>query len=1062
MKSHRIGFTLASIHTGSSQSLWSSIADHAASSSDYLFIFPLGRLECEEDNEAMRSSVAPLVNGRNIDGLISWASALCGIVSKEDVIEYHREHFSALPFVTIGLKCPGHAEISFDAYDGFKSAVQHLIKVHGKRKIAYVRGPENHESSQDRFRAYLDALKESGITIDDRLISSPFSWSQGEDAIKELCEKRGLEPGKDFDALCSASDLMMLSAGRYLEKKGIRIPKDLALAGFNNSSESQLLRVPCTTVSMPYERMGIMAYTLIKGILNSEDGVDDCPDVMLPAELVIRRSCGCSDSFGGREKALETIKDKASFIEWANRIFCFKEEEKILFEKAMNLSFGFPLLEDEVEELLYSCSILFEKLLRRGFDVNLIYEAISWSLNINKHEDFRNLAYTKLMQLVGTALARVNLLNKFDRIERDEVLNSLKCELLSLKSFSSLSYSLQKYLPKLSVTAAFVILKTESIKSRFVSGFDRNTIYDKAIEFDEDLILPEQISENIGPGVYVVSSLYSENNEIGYLVLRSDSHDGPLCEEIRTSLSSAVQGTYLLESSNKARILAENAEKARNEFFSNVSEDLRDPLIRIKNLIASIPMDEEYRKAVDKEIGTANHMLDLSLAQTGELEIEPYLLSLSLVAEEIASELGVRIEICDEIPLIYFDRIRLREALELLISLSRSNGCDVSMKIISGKSGPELSIISDGMLDYTLLLNDSSFLLSERIMVMHQGSLSAHVGELDLSFAIPTFSLESAKIADKKLLILSDGMILPFYDRMMERKDAFRSRNDAKEIGAVCWRIGDDGYDVLSILRSLSRDSSASRIPLYFYGTPDGDYSPLSLVDSMIRDFDTPPVLILGPLPESMKKILSEKNTIDISTLDEYERADRERRARLLIITKEISAKEIIEFRKNHDVNFNIIVMLGTFSAEYANSLCPVPKLILVNSCIAESDDFIARFNSLLAGSEILPTFTGAIVKKTLGYLLDHATSQLTRWQLAESVNVSEDYLTRIFRKEIGLSPWDYLNRYRIYLASEMLRQEAMSVNEVAYRTGFQDQAYFCRVFKKIKGMTPGKMRNRL
>ena len=74
---------------------------------------------------------------------------------------------------------------------------------------------------------------------------------------------------------------------------------------------------------------------------------------------------------------------------------------------------------------------------------------------------------------------------------------------------------------------------------------------------------------------------------------------------------------------------------------------------------------------------------------------------------------------------------------------------------------------------------------------------------------------------------------------------------------------------------------------------------------------------------------------------------------------------------------------------------------------------------------------------------------------------MSEDYLTRIFRKELGISPWDYLNRYRIYLASELLRQEAMSVNEVASRTGFQDQAYFCRVFKKIKGVTPGKMGNR-
>jgi AraC-like DNA-binding protein len=75
-------------------------------------------------------------------------------------------------------------------------------------------------------------------------------------------------------------------------------------------------------------------------------------------------------------------------------------------------------------------------------------------------------------------------------------------------------------------------------------------------------------------------------------------------------------------------------------------------------------------------------------------------------------------------------------------------------------------------------------------------------------------------------------------------------------------------------------------------------------------------------------------------------------------------------------------------------------------------------------------------------------------------VNVSEDYLTRIFRKELGLSPWDYLNRYRIYLATILLKESTLTINEVASQTGFQDQAYFCRVFRKIKGCAPTKIRS--
>ena len=346
---------------------------------------------------------------------------------------------------------------------------------------------------------------------------------------------------------------------------------------------------------------------------------------------------------------------------------------------------------------------------------------------------------------------------------------------------------------------------------------------------------------------------------------------------------------------------------------------------------------------------------------------------------------------------------------------------------------------------------------------MHQGTIIPSLGRITLSFSLPTFSSLSVKEKHGRLLLLGrDEGAFALYDEVVER-DGVRNRKrllDA-DIAAISWAMDDVSYDVLNLLRTLSRESMLSRVPLYFYGNVEDAFNPVSLIDYMMRDFDTPPVIILGPLPEPLKGVLSEKNTVFIKELGEYDGKESGQDARLLITTKEISAKDIMEFRKNNDVNFNIMVMLGTFSSSYAESICSIPKVLLVNTCIAESEDFISRFNSILAGDEILPAFTGALVKRALGYLVEHATSQITRWQLAESVNVSEDYLTRIFRKELGISPWDYLNRYRIYLASELLRQEAMSVNEVAYRTGFQDQAYFCRVFKKIKGITPGKLRSR-
>ena len=108
-----------------------------------------------------------------------------------------------------------------------------------------------------------------------------------------------------------------------------------------------------------------------------------------------------------------------------------------------------------------------------------------------------------------------------------------------------------------------------------------------------------------------------------------------------------------------------------------------------------------------------------------------------------------------------------------------------------------------------------------------------------------------------------------------------------------------------------------------------------------------------------------------------------------------------------------------------------------------------------------MPPHTGALVKKAILYLNKNVSQQIVRWKLADTVHVSEDYLTRIFHKEIGLSLWEYLNRYRIYLAIKMLLETNDTIYEVAEKSGFQDQAYFCRVFKKIYGIPPGKIRTK-
>ena len=132
-----------------------------------------------------------------------------------------------------------------------------------------------------------------------------------------------------------------------------------------------------------------------------------------------------------------------------------------------------------------------------------------------------------------------------------------------------------------------------------------------------------------------------------------------------------------------------------------------------------------------------------------------------------------------------------------------------------------------------------------------------------------------------------------------------------------------------------------------------------------------------------------------------------------------------------------VLVLPETITDEAAvRRLMVIPRVILCNSYIAQSEEFAVRVRAVLAGEDILPPDTGALVKKAVCYLNRNSGSPISRWKLADSVHVSEDYLTRIFHKETGLSPWEYLNRYRIYLASKMLLHTNATVYDVAEKFG--------------------------
>jgi AraC-like DNA-binding protein/nitrogen-specific signal transduction histidine kinase len=134
-------------------------------------------------------------------------------------------------------------------------------------------------------------------------------------------------------------------------------------------------------------------------------------------------------------------------------------------------------------------------------------------------------------------------------------------------------------------------------------------------------------------------------------------------------------------------------------------------------------------------------------------------------------------------------------------------------------------------------------------------------------------------------------------------------------------------------------------------------------------------------------------------------------------------------------------------------------QVILQSKGIWSDAETIAAVNRAIFGTEVLPAHTSGLAKGALAYLHQNYTRPISRWEIAEAVGVSEDYLSRVFNRELNISPWDYLNRYRVLQSKQLLLHTTEAIGVIARQVGFKDQAYFSRVFHKVTGLSPQAFR---
>jgi DNA-binding LacI/PurR family transcriptional regulator/signal transduction histidine kinase len=238
-----------------------------------------------EPAHAAQNAIYELLGAGSGDGVIFLSAALAAYSGTESIANF-RQRFGALPMCSVGAQVEGIPSVVVDNRPGMRALLDHVIGAHGRRRLAFVTGTPKNPNAEARLQAYREALAEHGIPYDSRLVvAGLFHPASGAKAVEEL-----LQRNVAFDALIVSNDAMALTAIDTLKTRGLRVPRDVVVTGFDDLVLARLASPPLTTVRQPLERMGILAVELIL----RQMGGENVPILSeLPVEFVVRESCGC-------------------------------------------------------------------------------------------------------------------------------------------------------------------------------------------------------------------------------------------------------------------------------------------------------------------------------------------------------------------------------------------------------------------------------------------------------------------------------------------------------------------------------------------------------------------------------------------------------------------------------------------------------------------------------------------------------------------------------------------------------------------------------------------------
>lgn len=264
-----------------------SIEKRAASYGYYTLVYSIfggyGKNELFVRGERM---LADLPDFRNLDGLLLCMDTFTDDTVVNRLLERVRMR-ATCPVVCVRRQYDGYNSVLVDDENSMEGIVDHLVQEHGYKDFCYVSGPKDHPDAINRLNCFRRMMKKYGISLgEDDIFYGDFWRNQGETAVAELLDIRPKYP----DVIVCANDYMAMAVCHALMDRGIKVPDEIAVTGFDDARDAQAQIPALTTVRVDVQGMGERAVDMLYSMMKNEEVADI--DYVKTC-VVCRESCGC-------------------------------------------------------------------------------------------------------------------------------------------------------------------------------------------------------------------------------------------------------------------------------------------------------------------------------------------------------------------------------------------------------------------------------------------------------------------------------------------------------------------------------------------------------------------------------------------------------------------------------------------------------------------------------------------------------------------------------------------------------------------------------------------------